>query len=174
MSILALDVATCVGWAFGGAGDQPASGTFRCPSTGDDSGRFLEGYARWLTAKIRELGPKEVVFEAPILPRQTNITTLRKLYSLAGMTEFVCVLEGVACTEITAGEWRRAFLGMHYPKSGTRDELKRAVISGCRALGWNPVDDNEADAMAIWHVAVSVRNPRYAAASAVAAMEQVR
>lgn len=171
MSVLALDVATCVGWAFGGAGDPPASGTFRCPSTGDDSGRFLVGYAQWLTAKLRELGPKEVVFEAPILPRETNITTLRKLYSLAGITEFVCVLEGVSCTEITAGEWRRSFLGPYYPKGGRRDELKMAVIAACRALGWNPVDDNEGDALAILHVVLSVRNPRYAAASAVAAME---
>lgn len=169
--VLALDVASCSGWAYGSAGEVPRHGTYRTPSTGDDLGRFAYSFAQWLQSKIRELQPKEIVFEAPILPRQTNITTLRKLYGLAVVVELIALSEGVACSEITAGQWRKSFLGCLYPKGGTRDELKRATIAACRHMTWEPHDDNDADALGIWFVTTQARNPKFAAAHAVASME---
>lgn len=161
MSILALDIATTTGWAFGAVGEVPQHGTFTCPSTGDDLGRFAYSYAQWLAGKIRELQPKEIVFESPILPRETNITTLKKLYGLAVVTEFIAISEGVTCQEITAGQWRKSFLGSQYPKGGTREELKRAVIDACRHMGWNPNSTDDADALGIWFVVACARNPKF-------------
>lgn len=169
--ILALDIASTSGWAFGSAGDAPRFGTYRAPSSGDDLGRFGYAYLQWLTGKLRELQPKEIVFEANILPRETNITTLKKLYGLAFVTEIAALSEGIPCSEITAGEWRRAFLGQHYPRKATRDELKRAVVTACRQMGWEPNSTDDADAIGIWYVATCARNPKWAASHAVASME---
>lgn len=167
---LALDIASTTGWAFGAPGETPQHGTFTCPSTGDNLGRFAYSYAQWLTAKLRELQPKEIVFEAPILPSATNITTLKKLYGLCVVTELVALSEGVPCTEITAGQWRKSFLGMHYPKGGTRDDLKRAVIAACRHMGWEPNNTDDADALGILYVAQCARNQQASANEAVARM----
>lgn len=166
-AILALDVASSSGWAFGSIGDTPQHGVFTLPPSGDDLGRALHTFATWLSAKVRELQPREIVFEAPILPAQTNIKTLKKLYCLAGMVEFIAAIEGVPCSEITAGEWRKAFLGPYYPKSSTRDELKRAVIAACRQMGWEPRQDDDADAMGILYVTQCARNQQASANDAV-------
>lgn len=170
MSCLALDLATTSGWAFGQPGETPRFGTFTLPNTGDDLGRFGVTFLQWLTAKLRELEPKEVVFEAPILPRETNIQTLKKLYSISVVCEMACALQGVPCSEIPAGTWRKSFLGQSYPSGGTRDELKRAVIAACRQMGWEPNSSDDADALGIWFVASCARNQQMAANDAVARM----
>lgn len=182
MGILALDVATTTGWAFGDAGDKPQHGTFKLPATGEDLGRYGYLYVQWLVAKLRELGPKEIVFEETILPmprfdnragmftRATNILTLRKLYGLAFVTEVVATMEGVPCSQMPAAEWRRLFLGQHYPKKAKRDELKRAAVAVCRLHGWEPNSTDDADALGIWHVTTCMNNPKFAAEEAVAKM----
>ena len=170
MTVLALDIATCSGWAFGTPGEAPRFGTFTLPQTGDDLGRFAYTFMQWLHAKISELEPKEVVFEAPILPSSTNIITLKKLYGLAVIAEVVCISKGVPCSEISNGSWRKSFLGQSYPSGGTRDELKRAVISACRQMGWEPNSSDDADALGIWYVASCARNQQASANDAVKRM----
>ena len=167
MTVLALDVATSTGWAFGSAGEVPQHGTFRIDPTGDDLGRYGVEFIKWLSAKIRELRPREIVFEAPILPAKTNITTTRKLHGLALLVECVANLEAVPCSEISSGEWRRQFLGPYYPAKPTRDDLKRAVIAACRGMGWNPRGDDDADALGLLYVANCLRNRDQAATDAV-------
>lgn len=167
MTILALDVATSTGWAFGGPGDAPQYGVFSVPQTGADLGRFGVTFMAWLAAKCRDLRPREIIFEAPILPRKTNITTVRKLHGLAFMVECVAISEAVPCFEISNGEWRKQFLGAYYPSPATSDALGRAVIAACRGMGWNPRDDNDADALGILYVANCRRNQAAAASNAV-------
>lgn len=182
MSIFAADIATTTGWAFGDAGDKPQHGTFTCPSTGEDLGRYGYAYIQWLTQKLRELRPKLLVYESPVLPpakfdkekgrvvQGTNIVTLRKLYGLVMATEIVALSEGVPCEEITAGQWRKEFLGQFYPRGGTRDELKRAAIAVCRMQGWEPNGSDDAEALGIWTVATRTRNPQFAANEALSRM----
>ena len=164
--ILSLDVASSSGWAYGGPGEVPQHGSFLLPSTGEDLGRYGVEFLQWLTAKLVELQPREVVFEAPILPRQTNLNTTRKLHGLALLVEVACALKGVPCSEIGNSEWRRQFLGPYYPPKACRDELKRAVIAACRNMGWNPRGDDDADALGILHVVSSHRNQARAASDA--------
>lgn len=171
MSVLALDVATSTGWAFGSAGEIPQHGTFRINPTGDDLGHFGVEFIKWLSSKIRELRPREIVFESPILPAKTNIATTRKLHGLALLVECVANLEGVPCSEISSGEWRRQFLGPYYPAKPTRDDLKRAVIAACRGMGWNPRGDDDADALGLLYVVNCRRNQAAAARDAVSRME---
>ena len=86
--ILALDVATKMGWAIGS--NQTglfASGVMQLPKTGENIGRVIAPYAAWLHRTIQEYEVTDVVFESPIMPGITNMTTLRKLYGLTGRTE---------------------------------------------------------------------------------------
>jgi len=182
MGVLSLDIATTTGWAFGDAGEKPRHGTFTLQPTGEDLGRYGYAYVQWLTSTVRELRPKEIVYEAPVLPQPrfnkekgkieqlTNIMTLRKLYSLTTLTEMVALSEAVPCEEISAGQWRKEFLGQHYPRSGTRDDLKRAAIAVCRMMKWEPNGSDDAEALGIWFVVTCTRNPKYAANEAVSRM----
>lgn len=170
VTVLALDVATTTGWAHGAAGEKPRFGSYTLSSTGDDLGRYAYNFVNWLTIRVRELKPREIVYEAPILPRQTTITTLRKLYSLATLVEMVALLEAVDCSEMTAGDWRKSFLGPQYPHKGDRDAFKAAAIKVARMHGWNPNNSDEADALGIWHVVTCDRNQAYSARHAVERM----
>ena len=183
MSILALDIATTTGWAFGAAGEKPRHGANTLEPTGEDLGRYAYAYVQWLTGLVRTLQPKEIVYEAPVLPQPrfnkekgkieqlTNIMTLRKLYSLTTLTELVALSEAVPCSEITSGQWRKAFLGQLYPshnarnpsKRAERDDFKRAAIAVCRMMKWEPNGSDDAEALGIWYVTTCDRNPKFAA-----------
>lgn len=180
--VLALDIATVSGWAFGDAGEKPQHGTFACPVTGDDLGRYGVAYRGFLRNLILSTRPKLVVYESPILPppkfdkaagrivQVTNIATVRKLNGLIMLTETTCHDEGVPVEEITAGQWRKSFLGSFYPRSGERDDLKRAAIAACRQMRWEPNGSDDAEAMGIWFVVTRTRDPKFAANEALSAM----
>lgn len=144
--ILALDLATKTGWASWAPGRLLASGTMQLPKTGEDVGLFLDSYLKWLETTIEECAPKWIVFEAPILPKQTRLATLRKLYGLANITELVARWRGVDCSEVNISTVRKHFCDRG---TGPRDQMKRLVMDACRDRGWEPVDDNAADALAI-------------------------
>lgn len=170
MKVLALDIATVSGWAIGDGIAAPRSGVFGLPGTGDNIGRYLLHWAEWFEAKLEAEKPTEVVFEAPILPKMTNLATTRKLQGLAGVTEMICEAREIPVFEAMASNVRRLFLGRSWPKKGGRDGLKIAVMAGCRQRGWNPLDDNEADALAILDVTLSLRRQAYSAHSFIETM----
>ncbi len=169
--ILALDISGHTGWAFGDGVDAPSYGTFHLPSTGDDLGRYGAAFLRWLESMLINHKPREVVFEAPFIGKiARRPRDLRKLFGLGFVAETVAACCGVPISEVPVGTWRAAFLGRHYPRQATRDELKRAVIDGCRLRGWNPLDDNAADALGILDYALGLRRQGYAAHSFLATM----
>lgn len=187
MTVLALDIATTTGWAFGDAGEKPRFGSFTCPTTGDDLGRYGDAFERWFTALVRDFKPKKVVFEAPVLPRakfdkakgriveQTNLATVRKLNGLLMLTEVALLRAGCNdVEEISSGQWRKLFLGDFYPHNGVRDDFKRAAIAACRQMKWEPNNSDEAEACGIWFVITRVNDPRFAAAEAIRGMEGAR
>lgn len=172
---LTLDLATNTGWAFGMPKAKPLSGCFTVP--GADLGRFGLAFLGWFRSKLSALQPSEVVFEAPILPppkwrngrvvQETNLGTLRRLYSLPTLVEMACAAEdpAVPCSEIGASEWRKPFLGQWYPRSGERDDFKAAAMKVCGLHGWHPATDDEAEALGILHVVLCARDPRFGALS---------
>lgn len=170
-SILALDVATTTGWAFGRSGELPQHGTYTLPP--GPAPRQVAAFSGWLMALIDRHEPRELVFEAPILPRKANIVTLRKLYGLALIVEMVCDKKQLPCSEVLPQEWRDPFLGQMRPiTSGLTTEqrrkaLKDAVMRVCRLYKWQPKDDNDADALGIWYFSLCHRDPRFAARDAL-------
>jgi crossover junction endodeoxyribonuclease RuvC len=151
--LLALDLSSHTGWACGDtATGEPEFGTFDLPKTGTDVGRFAQAFDAWLRTTLEIKQPHRVVFETPILPRLTQIATVRKLTGLAWHTEFVCRQIGVSCAEADIQSIKKFFTG-----NGRAD--KAAMIRAARRYGWRVSDDNQADACALWAYAVHEIDP---------------
>lgn len=153
--ILALDLATKCGWACGSPDGEPTYGTKVLPSTGEDIGRFADAFNTWLLDMLTLESPAVVVFEAPVLSGTTSLATARKLYGLAWHTEFCCRLRQVRVCEHHLQSVKKFFAG-----SGRAD--KADMIAAARRQGWDPKDDNAADALGLWACAVHQFAPRHA------------
>jgi hypothetical protein len=151
--LLTLDLATRVGWTYGAPGDTRfAYGTHILPSTGEDVGSFLWAFEAWFSEATRDVAGSDllVVFESPIMPKETSLATARKLYGLAGMAQYLCKRQNHACLEVPAASCRRmlgvrTYRSPHLPKY----TVKQAVIDAVRRWGYEPGDDDQADAIAL-------------------------
>lgn len=166
---LALDLATVTGFALGDRSGVIVSGSRRFPSTGDDIGTFGRAFRDWLIVGLQRHKPELVVFEQPMLPTQTNINTLRKLYGLAFELELIAgdrkllgLPAGIPCMEVSNGDWIKHFLGAgNVPRD--RDARKKAVVRMCGIRGWHVDEDNDqADALGILDYALASESPEHA------------
>ena len=152
--ILALDLAAKTGWALGTLRDNaPLSGSIQIANDSASMAKLFSCwrlYLRDFLALNPEIGV--VVFEAPLLPYmksgQTTINTLRRLIGLCAVTEELLFTLGTYdVREARVSDVRSHFIGSNRHK---RPEAKAMTIAQCRRLGWKPVDDNAADALALW------------------------
>jgi hypothetical protein len=154
MKVLALDLATNVGFASGEPGGEPTFGSHKLKSTGDDIGSFAHEFDLLASRLFSEIEPSLVVFCSPILPPATKIQTLRKLQGLAWHTEYVAKRFRIECREIYEAQARSFFLGkgartLHLP-GGEKITLKQQAFDRCRQIGWMVVNNDESDACAAW------------------------
>lgn len=166
MTLMCLDLATFLGFAVGDAGGVQAHGSHKLPSTGEDIGAFLNAYRAWLDAAISRWQPEEIVFESPILPATTNLTTCRKLYGLTGVTEMMAQNRHVRCREANLMDIRRHFIGAaraprDVPVKERRAWIKDSTVAMCRKRGFRPADDNDADALALFSFAMANRDKNF-------------
>lgn len=163
--VLALDLATVAGWAWGCVPERvmspleaaqarppaPAGGSFRVSRPGAAIGLFLSDGEEWLEDLFDRLKPERIIYEKPILDSfRTGYETALKLGGLAGITSMVACRHGITLLDPV----QPLTLKKHWTGSGKAD--KPAMIAACRARGWEPVDDNHADAMALWDYAGAV------------------
>ena len=142
LAILALDLGTATGWALAMADGGIVSGTmsFR-PGRYEGGGiRYLR-FRLWLNELARRTGQIETVYFEEV--RRHAGTDAAHIYGgfLAHLSSW-CEAEMVAYQGVPVGTWKRFIAG-----KGNAD--KPAVIAAVRARGFNPADDNEADALAI-------------------------
>lgn len=166
-TILAYDLATCTGWCEGVPGGEPRYGSIRFAPAGSSTAAIFGGAIKTFVERLQAFRPRVVVFEAPFAPSvmrgKTNANTARILLGLPAILEGCCYRLGVHdLREVSVGDVRQHFLGTRKLRSA---EAKRAVIERCRALGFSPTDDNAADAIAVWHYASALIDPRSAARS---------
>lgn len=145
--ILTLDLATSTGWARYSDHSGVKYGTKELPKTGERIGPFLTAFDDWLKDLLREDWPDQVVFEQPIVPRNGQLTTLRKLYGLCSHTELLCHRMKIPVSEAKVNTVRKHFIGC----SPRREAAKDMTVRYCRTLGWDPQTDDEADALALLH-----------------------
>ena len=141
-ALLALDLGTTTGWALSPPGGPIASGTvsFR-PSRYDGGGMRYLRFRGWLDSIAEDSGlPGAIHFEE--VRRHVGTDAAHVYGGLLAILTSWCEQRGIAYQGVPVGTIKR-----HITGKGNAD--KAAVIAAVRARGFNPTDDNEADALAI-------------------------
>lgn len=141
-AVLALDLDSSTGWALRGADETITSGVqqFR-PNRFEGGGMAFLRFNHWLSELAESSGPISAVFFEEV--RAHAGTLAAHVYGgflahLEAWAEF----RDVPYQGVPVGTIKRFITG-----KGNAD--KRAVIAAVTARGFTPVDDNEADAIAI-------------------------
>jgi hypothetical protein len=140
--ILALDLGTTTGWALHGHDGLITSGTvsFR-PSRFDGGGMRYLRFTNWLTEIDRMSGPISTIWFEEV--RRHAGTDAAHVYGglMATLTAWA-ELRGVPYEGVPVGTIKRH-------ATGKGNAAKQAMIDAVRARGFDPADDNEADAIAL-------------------------
>jgi Holliday junction resolvasome RuvABC endonuclease subunit len=150
---MALDLAPKVtGWAIGHLSDEaPEFGRWMLPRLGTEGAKYAK-FADLLYGALKSWQPTAVVVEAPLPPAaqaaQKDTSTAFRQYGFRAIVHEAAWRRSIPITEVSADMVRIELLGRcRWPKGGA----KTAVIRHCIALGLQVSDDNEADAILIWH-----------------------
>ena len=152
-ALLALDLGTRTGWALLDprghicSGSQPFT-----PQRFEGGGmRFLR-FHRWLTELSQSggasggLAVEQVVFEE--VRRHAGVDAAHAYGGFLGQLGSFCEHHRIPYQGVPVGTIKRHI-------TGKGNASKEAVIAAIRELGYSPVDDNEADALALLHWAIA-------------------
>lgn len=148
-AVLALDLATQTGFALRRKDGKVESGSLSLAMRKhENSGSRWLKLRHWLQDMHAKHEIDEVHFEDCVIlsgPGQTQ--TARVYGGFVATVEMYCEHRQIAYHLHRIGAWKKRFTGNGAAK-------KPDVIAVCKQLGFNPVDSNEADALAILHVAL--------------------
>lgn len=156
MIVMAFDIAGRTGIAYGRAGETPRATAVDLGKGRGDAAQFAR-MIRATNELLTKYRPDIVVYEGPVGgPRTSHF-----LVGLAACFVGEAARLGHKPIDLNLGSVRKHFLGKHITtrsmpgasKGAVRQEIKRAVIARCHALGWPVRDDDEADACALWDYA---------------------
>jgi hypothetical protein len=149
-SILALDLGSTTGWALrnGRCRILHSTAEFR-PTRFEGGGMRYLRFERWLDDTLKIAGGIDAVYFEEV--RRHLGTDASHIYGgfLATLTAW-CEQQGIPYSGVPVGTWKRHACG-----KGNAD--KQAVIAAIRERGFEPADDNEADAIAILLWAIDTR-----------------
>ncbi len=141
-SILALDLGSTTGWAIRNSRCRILHGTaeFR-PSRFEGGGMRYLRFGKWLEQTLEVSGGIDAIYFEEV--RRHIGTDAAHVFGglLATLTSW-CEAQSIPYQGVPVGTWKRHACG-----KGNAD--KQAVIASMRARGFEPADDNEADAIAI-------------------------
>lgn len=162
-AILTLDLSTTTGWALAeppavaawpqsvpgikGPIEGVSYGIMSFKSVYATAGSRFSAFSDWLCNMLTDQVPGLVVFEAPVIGR--GLSASRLAAGMASIVELMCWRREIAHYEVSPQTVKKHFAG-----SGRAQ--KRDVIEACRQRGWDPQDDNAADALALLDYAVRV------------------
>lgn len=162
--ILALDSARQFGWAFNPAADPSNlkyGSTCLAPAPAG-MGLVIDGLIRLLSALIDECEPQLVFLEELGAPKTwKNDDAVWSAGGRDAIVKWACVKRQLPQPRyLKVNHIRKCFVGFNptYKKHG---DPKPYVVQACRRIGWNPVDHNAADAIALHTVALAdLRQPQ--------------
>ena len=160
MRCLAVDQATKSGYAFGEFGKRPISGTIQLPSAWRPvKAAILEGNICDLIQANRpvDLLVLEDIYAQP--GKKFDMEIAKWMHSARAAIERAAYMSGLGekhVLAVNAGKWRKAF---GIAGTGKRDALKKAAFQKCLDLGWEPRNQDEADALGIWAYAEALYEP---------------
>lgn len=138
MKILALDIATNTGWK-----TKTSSGVWNLkPNRGESEGMRVVRFK----SKVREMIEMEnidlVSYERPAGAHKSSIMVASEMI---GVLKDLCIELGVNLACYSASEIKRN-------ATGKGNSNKEEMIKACVKLGFNPKDDNEADAIHLYNL----------------------
>lgn len=157
-AVLALDLATVTGWAYGKPEEKPLFGSQRFGKQGSSRARTYRSFRLWLDVFCSARPPTMIVFESAATPSwmagRTNIDTVKLLM---GLTEH---LEEWCCDRFELREASTSQVRTHFIGRNLQSKIaKPLVVARCRERGWMVEDDNQGDACAIWDYQICCLRP---------------
>jgi hypothetical protein len=147
--VLALDIASTTGWAYGAPGSVPVCGSHRLAKAGTERGEMYRHFRTWLDFLCSAHPPNLIVYESPAVPMimqgKTNIDTIKLL------TGFAEHLEEWAYQYCELREARVSDVRVHFIGRNMRSvDATPKVMARCEQLGWPVTNHDEGDACALW------------------------
>jgi hypothetical protein len=160
--ILALDIATTMGWAIGEPGGDPLSGSIRFGGDGASLWARYHHAFKWAIDRFcpGNGGPRisRLTIEDQLNPQafssKEGAELLFGLPAVVGMVAYECGIYDIHRRKVA--DVRGLFIGKRGLKT---DAAKAAVTRRCNKLGWWPQDHNAADALALWTYECSLVEP---------------
>lgn len=137
-SILALDIATTTGWALYASGRTVSGSMCFKPSRWEGGGMRYLRFRREFLSQFR--GVREVWFEE--VRRHEGVDAAHVYGGLLATLAAWCEENAIPYRGVPVGVIKKHI-------TGKGNASKAAVIEAVRAKGFQPVDDNEADALAL-------------------------
>ena len=164
--MLALDLATTTGWAYGAPGSIPQFGSLSFGKRDSSRAVIYRAFRDWLEAKwnVRDHQPDVIVFESSAVPSiMAGRTRIETIKLLVGLTEH---LEEWCHRKVELREARVADVRVHFIGANMKSALaKQKTFDQCRMIGWDVQTADEADACALWDYQCAWLNPKLAAYS---------
>jgi hypothetical protein len=162
-TILALDLATVSGFAWGKPDTVPTFGQQRFAKQGEPRPVTYRKMRLWLQLFCSAHDIKLIIYESPALPMtmqgRTNANTIKLLMGMAEHLEEWCY-DQIELREASVAQVRTHFLGQNFK----RDIARPMTIERCRQRGWLVETSDAADACALWDYMVCCKRPDLAVA----------
>ena len=163
-TILALDLASNVGWArWRDGAERIASGSVGVGR--EDAGQGFATMRDWLFDQVIGNSVSHLVLEAAFISEKTASSAPR-LFGLAAICREVAYRKRVPVTTVEPSKWRKFFIGTGQaprtvaPKHRTK-WLKNEARSRCRNLGIDVKSDDESDAIGVLYFERARLLPQY-------------
>jgi len=141
--ILALDVATRMGVAYGEPGTTPALSVVNFGREFDDQADVFARALRWITNRIFTDAADLVVLEQPVGVHDSSL-----LLGLRGVMLGALRANNVRAVEVAVATWRVYCLGTAKLKG---KDAKARAVDLCARLGWGDnLNHNAAEAAGMW------------------------
>lgn len=139
--VLSLDLGTTTGWACKRNDAPIMSGTvdFK-PKRFESSGMRFVRFRSWLDEICGNIKPEIISFEE--VRRHMGVDAAHIYGGLMAVLTEYCVIHGIEYQGVPVGTIKKSFTGKGNAK-------KDAMIAEAIKRGFNPADDNEADAIAL-------------------------
>ena len=150
LTILALDLGTKTGWALRSSDALITSGTaeFRHDRYQGGGMRFLR-FKHWLDKILNTVSRIDAIYFEEVR-RHLGVDAAHAYGGFLAHLSAWCEQHDIAYEGVPVGTIKRHV-------TGKGNAGKRVVIAAVRAKGFNPVDDNEADALALLHWVIDTR-----------------
>lgn len=150
MRVLALDLGMHTGYAIGDGASEPQSGTMHWKGNGfEGAGVAFLRFQEWLRCTVLENRIGRVVFEEVRRHPGGGTKAAHVFGGWLAIVGIICESQEVPYSGVGVGAIKKH-------ATGSGNATKQDMMAAANARGWEPQDDNEADALWLLDLALSM------------------